>query len=165
MNIRYMTLDDVDAIVSLENKVWTAETTPAPLPISDPHKVITKFESGTRYLVAEQEETGDLLGVLDFQPLYPFESGKEVVTFGIAVDPDQHRSGIGSALIDAFFKEAKTEHYRKVVIHVLGNNEQAIAFYQKLQFTQEASLKKMFRINGQLVDDVIFTYTLEAEDA
>lgn len=38
MNIRYMTLDDIDAIVSLENKVWTAETTPAPFPSLTPIK-------------------------------------------------------------------------------------------------------------------------------
>lgn len=65
MKIRYMTLDDVEDIVSIENKVWTAETTPAPLPISDANKVIEKYEQNTKYLIAEDDD-GLVLGVLDF---------------------------------------------------------------------------------------------------
>ncbi|MEQ9763573.1 GNAT family protein [Streptococcus sp. ZJ151] len=160
MNIRYMTLDDIEDIVSLENKVWTAETTPAPLPISDPNKVIEKYENNTKYLIAEDND-GLVLGVLDFHAFYPFESGKHVVTFGIAVDPEERREGVGQALIDYFFKEAIAENYRKVIIHVLSTNHQAVQFYKELGFTQEARVKETYLINGDYVDDLIFTYTLE----
>ncbi|MGT2832288.1 GNAT family N-acetyltransferase [Streptococcus halotolerans] len=162
MNIRYMTLDDIEDIVSLENKVWTAETTPAPLPISDPNKVIEKYENNTKYLIAEDKD-GLVLGVLDFHAFYPFESGKHVVTFGIAVDPEERREGVGQALIDDFFKEAIAENYRKAIIHVLSTNHQAVQFYKELGFTQEACLKETYLINGNYVDDLIFTYTLEED--
>ncbi|MDG3142849.1 GNAT family N-acetyltransferase [Streptococcus suis] len=164
MNIRYMTLDDIDAIVSLENKVWTAETTPAPLPISDPNKVMEKYEQNTKYLIAEDDE-GLLLGVLDFHAFYPFDSGKHIVTFGLAVDPDKRREGVGQALIDDFFKKALADNYRKVIIHVLSTNHQAVSFYKELGFTQEARLKDTFFINGAYVDDLIFSYQLEDADA
>ncbi|AXJ14063.1 GNAT family N-acetyltransferase [Streptococcus pluranimalium] len=164
MKIRYMTLDDVEDIVSIENKVWTAETTPAPLPISDANKVIEKYEQNTKYLVAEDED-GLVLGVLDFHTFYPFESGKHIVTFGIAVDPDERREGVGQALIDYFFKEALADNYRKVIIHVLSTNHQAVQFYEELGFTQEARLKETFLINGNYVDDLMFSYDLEAFDA
>lgn len=164
MKIRYMTLDDVEDIVSIENKVWTAETTPAPLPISDANKVIEKYEQNTKYLVAEDED-GLVKGVLDFHTFYPFESGKHIVTFGIAVDPDERREGVGQALIDYFFKEALADNYRKVIIHVLSTNHQAVQFYEELGFTQEARLKETFLINGDYVDDLMFSYDLEEFDA
>lgn len=164
MKIRYMTLDDVEDIVSIENKVWTAETTPAPLPISDANKVIEKYEQNTKYLIAEDDD-GLVLGVLDFQDFYPFDSGKHIVTFGIAVDPDERREGVGKALIDYFFKEALADNYRKVIIHVLSTNHQAVQFYEELGFTQEARLKETFLINEDYVDDLMFSYDLEAFNA
>lgn len=164
MKIRYMTLDDVENIVSIENKVWTAETTPAPLPISDANKVIEKYEQNTKYLIAEDDD-GLVLGVLDFHDFYPFDSGKHIVTFGIAVDPDERREGVGKALIDYFSKEALADNYRKVIIHVLSTNHQAVQFYEELGFTQEARLKETFLINGDYVDDLMFSYDLEAFNA
>ncbi|MFU2206104.1 GNAT family N-acetyltransferase [Streptococcus pluranimalium] len=164
MKIRYMTLDDVEDIVSIENKVWTAESTPAPLPISDANKVIEKYEQNTKYLIAEDED-GLVKGVLDFHTFYPFESGKHIVTFGIAVDPDKRSEGVGQALIDYFFKEALADNYRKVIIHVLSTNHQAVTFYEELGFTQEARLKETFLINGDYVDDLMFSYDLEEFNA
>lgn len=165
MNIRYMTLEDIDDIVSIENKVWTAETTPAPLPISDANKILEKFESNTHYLIAEDETSHEILGVLDFHPYYSFESGKHVVTFSIAVDPDNQKEGVGKALMDYFFEEAKTKDFQKVTIHVLANNQQAIAFYQSFHFSEEGRVTNAFLINGDYVDDLVLSLSLEDGNA
>ena len=83
------------------------------------------------------------------------------MTFGIAVVEKERRKGIGRALVQIFLNEVKND-YQKVLIHVLSSNQEAVLFYKKLGFDLEACLTKQFFLKGQYVDDLIYSYDLEA---
>ncbi|WP_307977361.1 GNAT family N-acetyltransferase [uncultured Streptococcus sp.] len=156
-------IDDIDAVVTLENSVWNETNTPAPLPVANPDKITRNLQIGTQMLVAEHE--GQLVGVLDYQPRYPFASGSHVVTFGIAVKDGMRGLGVGRQLMAQFLTNAKDEGYKKVVLNVLGSNPKAIAFYEKLGFVQEACLKNEFYLDGRYVDGLNYSLTLEDANA
>ena len=143
MKISPMLLSDIEQVVELENKTWSEQNTPVPLPVASKDQIIQKFESNTHFLVAKIKDK--IVGVLDYSPLYPFPSGQHIVTFGIAVAEKERRKGIG-----------------KVLIHVLRSNQEAVLFYKKLGFDLEARLTKQFFLKGQYVDDLIYSYDLEA---
>ena len=143
MKISPMLLSDIEQVVELENKTWSEQNTPVPLPVASKDQIIQKFESNTHFLVAKIKDK--IVGVLDYSPLYPFPSGQHIVTFGIAVAEKERRKGIG-----------------KVLIHVLSSNQEAVLFYKKLGFDLEARLTKQFFLKGQYVDDLIYSYDLEA---
>ena len=159
MKIRPMLLTDVDQVVQLENKTWTSENTPGLIPVTSKEKIITDFENGTHFLVAEENQV--IIGVLDYRPYYPFPSGRHIVTFGIAVFREKRGQGIGRQLIEEFFKVAQADDFQKVLINVLSTNLKAIAFYEKLGFHLEARLPKQFYIDKNYIDDLIFSYYLE----
>ncbi|VED90593.1 GNAT family acetyltransferase [Streptococcus equinus] len=159
MQIRPMKLEDIEQVVAMENKTWDNFNTPASLPAANKHKIIQTFQNHSHYLVAE--ENGVILGVLDYHAYYPFPSARHVVSFIIAVDKDTQGQGIGHSLIQAFFTVAKSDNYKKVVIHVLSSNKNACRFYENIGFTLEATLKNQFYLNGTYVDDLIYSYYLE----
>lgn len=159
MKISPMTLSDIDQVVELENKTWSEQNTPVPLPVASKDQIIQKFESNTHFLVAKIKDK--IVGVLDYSSLYPFPSGQHIVTFGIAVAEKERRKEIGRALVQIFLNEVKSD-YQKVLIHVLSSNQEAVLFYKKLGFDLEARLTKQFFLKGQYVDDLIYSYDLEA---
>ncbi|MGT2959979.1 GNAT family N-acetyltransferase [Streptococcus caballi] len=156
--IRPMELADIDQVVALENTVWTSHNTPATLPVASRDKIIQCFEDNTHFLIAQEDD--QIVGVLDYHPYYPFTNGRHVVTFGIAIENGWRRKGIGQQLWQAFLEEIKGD-YRKVVIHVLSSNQEALSFYQKLGFRQEGCLKKQFFLDDHYADDLIYSYDLE----
>ncbi|MCB4928920.1 GNAT family N-acetyltransferase [Streptococcus mutans] len=157
MKIRPILLSDIEQVVQLENKAWTIQNTPAPLPLTNKNKIIQRFEKDTHYLIAEKD--GNVLGVLHYEPYYSFPSGHHVVTFGIAVDEKERKKGVGRRLIKSFLEEAK-EDYQKVQLHILATNQEVLSFFENLGFTEEARLNKQFFLNGQYVDDLIYTLYL-----
>lgn len=159
MQIRPMKLEDIDQVVALQNSTWNNFSTPSKLPDASRQKIIRDFHNQSHYLVAE--ENGVILGVLDYHAYYPFPSARHVVSFIIAVDKDTQGQGIGHSLIQAFFTVAKSDNYKKVVIHVLSSNKNACRFYENIGFTLEATLKNQFYLNGTYVDDLIYSYYLE----
>lgn len=163
MIIRPMELMDIDQVVKLENQIWNSRNTPAPLPISSKKSLLKRFEEDRHYLLAE--DAGIILGVLDYQPYYPFPSGKHVVTFSISVRPDVRGQGIGRQLFEAFCQAIRRDQYKKILLHVLSSNPEACLFYEKLGFKEEAVLKNQFYLNGHSVDDLIYSYYLEDNHA
>lgn len=163
MQIRPMELEDIEQVVHLENKTWNSLNTPAVLPIASKEKILKQFENQTHFLVAEDND--HIVGVLDYQPNYPFPSGHHVVTFGIAVASNKQGMGIGKQLILHFLERAKIDGYRKVSIHVLSTNNSAATFYEKVGFRLEARLTSQFYIDSRYVDDLIYSYDLEGNHA
>ena len=50
--------------------------------------------------------------------------------------PTHRKTGVGRLLVDAVLDWAKARNVRILSLMVVGNNETAIRFYQKLGFTQ-----------------------------
>lgn len=62
------------------------------------------------------------------------------VEFGIAIAKDYWSYGIGKNLLGMSTKWADENHIKKIVLHVLEQNDKAIALYQRFGFQVEGKL-------------------------
>ena len=54
--------------------------------------------------------------------------------YGMWVDPRIRRAGVGRALVDAVTAQARDAGKRRVILHVVADNEAATALYQRAGF-------------------------------
>lgn len=79
----------------------------------------------------------------------------------IAVAPDVHRAGIGTALIRHCEKQAKTRSLPALLLEVRPSNAKALAFYQRHGFEQIAVRKDYYpAAGGQREDACVMRKTL-----
>lgn len=159
MMIRKMHESDLPQVLALDQRSWTAQTSPVWQRQKSLDDLKQALLRGTQILLAEEGQ--DILGYLDYQPYYPFPAGHHVVTFGILVDKAYQGQGIGQTLFQAFLDEARKASYRKISIPVLASNHKALAFYEKNGFKEEARLRQHFFIQGHYVDGLILGKDLE----
>lgn len=67
----------------------------------------------------------------------------------VAVSPDVQRGGIGVALMEAVFEEAREQGARRVSLEVRPSNVAAKALYRKLGFRQIADRKGYYEDTGE----------------
>ena len=75
---------------------------------------------------------------------------------GICIGPDFQGSGYGSsamALLEDYLK--RVFNLRKLLLHVLADNKDAVKFYLKLGFDEVGRMKEHFLNNGEYRDVVI----------
>lgn len=69
-----------------------------------------------------------------------------VVQLGsLAVDPRLHGKGLGRAMIDDALKHFRSEGLRRVELFAESDNAQAIAFYERLGFVHEGTLRDFYK--------------------
>lgn len=86
------------------------------------------------FLVAEDEH-GTVLGYVNGNPLRPHDAYKWNVESTIILAPDApRRSGIASALYEAFFQALLRQGYRHVYAVIVDTNEASIALHDSLGF-------------------------------
>ena len=88
------------------------------------------------YLVAEDENTGDVIGTVTgvnhFRAFNDPERGSSL--WCLAVDPQAAQPGIGEALVRRLAEHMKARRAAFLDLSVLHDNEQAITLYEKLGF-------------------------------
>lgn len=160
MQIRQIEPRDFAKVADLENKNWTLESTPVILNASA-EKILDKIMKGSRYFLAEDEENGDILGILDCGSHHVSEFASHVLTFGVMTVEKARGKGVASSLIKYIIQLAKDEGYKKISIRAMGTNPTALSLYTKLGFVIEGQLKAEFFINGKYVDDYFLAYYLD----
>ena len=98
-------------------------------------------------------ESGQVVGFLDYSPIWPEEMYGKQWSFEIAVSKDAQGSGIGKKLIGQMLTNAQQAEVAKISLRVLGSNPRAISFYEHLGFVREGHYRKEFHLNGKWVDD------------
>lgn len=82
-----------------------------------------------RYLVAEAEESGELLGYAGLMA-----SGTEADVQTVAVAPSAQGRGVGALLLRALVEEASHSGATSVLLEVRADNDAAIALYRRHGF-------------------------------
>jgi ribosomal-protein-alanine acetyltransferase len=126
MTIRTATINDLDAIMVLENSVfgtdaWSVDIMNAEL--AGEHN---------RYLVV-QDSDGDVIAYAGL--LSPRGSGQADVQT-IAVAPLARRAGLGRSLMTELIAEAQSRGAREIFLEVRADNPGAEALYESLGFTR-----------------------------
>jgi diaminopimelate decarboxylase len=91
---------------------------------------------------------------------------RHVATLGMAVDAAWRGRGIGSALMSAALRWARSEGLEKVSLEVYPGNVAAIALYRKFGFVEEGRLHRQSRKSYGYEDEVLMSRWLAppAED-
>lgn len=122
--LRDATLDDLDAIMALEEHLFPGDAWSAAMMAAElaaPH---------TRYLVAEAE--GAIVGYAGLSVL-PGSPQADIQTIGVA--PACRRLGLGTALLTALLDEAERRGATEVLLEVRADNPGAQALYERHGFT------------------------------
>lgn len=101
----------------------------------------------------------DLAGrIVGFQVIEPFvtytKTMDHVAHWGTYVHPGFRRRGIGRQLAGATLEFARTNGYEKVVIYVLADNAEGLAYYRSLGFERKGVLARQTKIDGIYHDEV-----------
>lgn len=116
------------------------------------------------YLVAEDEQTGEVIGtVTGIDHIRAFSDPEQGSSLWcLAVDPQARHAGIGETLVRRLGEHFKARGSAFMDLSVLHDNEQAIALYEKLGFRRipAFSVKRKNSINERL-----YASPLEAYDA
>jgi ribosomal protein S18 acetylase RimI-like enzyme len=144
-NIRAIRVEDSAAYHSLVNEVKDERTylfSTLRFSLEDTEKYIEHHEAVSNPIWGAFDEEGVLLGWIDFNR-GNFSEIAHTATLGMGVKKQFRGQGIGSALMDACVKSAKSLGIEKLELEVFASNTAARALYIKKGFFEEGiRLKK-----------------------
>ena len=123
ISIRPASLDDISAILEIENKTNQMPWTEA--------QFISSMEVG-HYSVVLQEEN-NILGFAIYSPIIP-----ESHLLNIAIHPNHQGRGLGDKLLQKIIFQNKTMGVKVISLEVRVSNLPAIALYEKWGFFKDA---------------------------
>ncbi len=104
-------------------------------------------------------ESGRVIGMVGIERMsHPVN--RHVATLGMSVESARRRMGIGSALLAAALRWARSAGVEKVTLEVYPTNEAAIALYRKFGFVEEGRLAKQSKKSYGYEDEVIMSQWL-----
>lgn len=165
MEIRTIEPRDFATVAQLENENWTKISTPVDMN-STVEQIMEKVLKGMQYFLAVDENSGEILGVLDCGPRHPHprvSSGNHVMTFGVMTVEKARGKGIAQALILHLIDFVKSDGVKKLSIEALSTNPAALKLYEKLGFVQEGCQKAEFYLDGKYVDNLIYAYFIDED--
>jgi ribosomal protein S18 acetylase RimI-like enzyme len=156
--IRPAVAADDAALATLDQRVWSWLSSPAPAPAPG-----TPFfdDQSTPEDVLVAEAGGAVAGYVQIGRPTPVPANAHVLMVrGLAVDPDRRGAGIGRALVAAAVAEARARGARRLTLRVLAPNAPARAVYAAAGFVVEGVLREEFHLDGGYVDDVLMARDL-----
>src|SRR5262245_24753172 len=136
ITIRRATVDDAKEITGVINSVIAeARYTILDKPFSDEEERTFISSLGGRSALYVAEIDGKIAGVQVVDRFSTFaNSTSHVATMGTWLRSEYRGRGVGRLLAEESFRFARSNGYRKIVIQVLADNEQALRFYRALGF-------------------------------
>lgn len=128
MLIRRMTVEDIPAVVEIENQCFS-------LPWSENSFLDSLAREDTIFLVCVDEVVTGYMGM--------YLSFDEASVTNVAVAPCCQKRGYGESLVIAAKEEAKEAKIERIFLEVRLSNVPAISLYKKLGF-QELGIRKKF---------------------
>jgi ribosomal protein S18 acetylase RimI-like enzyme len=158
VTVRPAVIDDVDALVALGNRLeGEAEFMlgSAIDPASGASLIKASLEDasddGPRCRVFVAETGGAIIGICLCREL-AHRAQQGVVQFGLGVDDEFRRRGIGRALTDQALAWAAGAGVRRMQLAVIRANAPALRLYEQAGFEIEGTLRRAAKIDGQFHD-------------
>lgn len=140
------------ALSEVANEMVFLEMTQAPA-----LELVTKYQTDlinkggpSFYAVSEDRVVG-------WCDVFPKENPRQAHrgTLGMGILKPFRGQGIGSRLVDAVLKKAKSFGLEKVELTVYTSNPGAIALYEKFGFEREGLIRSYRKVNGQTFDGIL----------
>ena len=157
LTIRPAMRDDASGIVDVANPiidagVYTAFDTP--FTVDAEQRYIEAFPPRGIFHVAVAGDT-----IVGFQSMEPFatytHAFDHVGVLGTYVELSRRRMGIGSALFEATFEEARRKQYEKLFTYILVHNDAALRAYTRHGFSIVGTARRHARIRNTYVDMLV----------
>ena len=155
--VRPAVVSDAAGIVDVVNPiidagVYTAFDTP--FTVEAERRYIEKFPARGIFHVAVAGEA-----IVGFQSMEPFatytHAFDHVGVLGTYVELSRRRMGIGSALFEATFAEARRKHYEKLFTYIFVHNAAALRAYTRHGFSIVGTARQHARIRNSDVDMLV----------
>jgi len=149
---------DEPELLAINLATWSPQVSPGPRPPADQPFFGPRLRAED-VLVAERDDV--LLGFAIVTPAGSMPSHEHVqVLNGLAVVPARQGAGIGRLLVEAAVDRARVRGARKLTLRVLANNVRARRLYESYGFAVEGVLVAEYRLQGQILDDVLMALHL-----
>jgi putative acetyltransferase len=120
-------------------------------PVMSKEKFLPVFENFVNELKI-YEEADNLLALVGITRL-PHRSSHVAYIHKLAVNPEFQNKGIGRKLFSTVITDLKNAGVKRLELKVESDNHNAIAFYKKIGFQIEGTLKGYFNREGEMVDE------------
>lgn len=110
------------------------------------------------FLVAER--AGRIVGETNLRPFSRYAATSHVRVFGIGLDREVRRRGLGTELTRRAIAWAKEQGVTRIELQVFADNAAAIGLYEKMGFVREGVRRALFRFGDRSVDDVLMALLL-----
>ncbi len=156
--LRAWAQDDLDALGKLRNDLTLQEmlmSQPRPNSVDRVQDWLTGKsgrDDGVFFVIAKRDSDR----VLGYAQVVNMNTMHGTGELGICIGPDVQGSGYGSSamiLLEDYLK--RVFNLRKLLLHVLADNKDAVKFYLKLGFDEVGRMKEHFLNNGEYRDVVI----------
>jgi ribosomal-protein-alanine N-acetyltransferase len=133
--LRAMTVDDLPAIMQLEEDLFAPDTWTAAMYRDELGRPDTRH-----YLVAENGP-----GVVGYGGLIAYDDEAHIATLGVA--PDRQGEGLGALLLDALLAEADRRS-PVVLLEVRADNDVAQGLYRRRGFAEIGRRRRYYQPSG-----------------
>ncbi|MDR9853455.1 GNAT family N-acetyltransferase [Paenibacillus sp. VCA1] len=158
LTIRVSRMKDAQALMDIDELVWTERTAPEPLRWTSREEFLRHCPPESQ-LVADAD--GTVCGYVGFRDPTGLAAHAHVCEINIAVHPAYQREGIGTRLIGEAKVWAAGQGKLKLRLRVLSTNAGAIRFYRKCGFVEEGRLHREYRVGGGYADEIWMAYFLD----
>ena len=141
VRLRRMTIDDLPAIMELEEQLFAPDTWTAAMYRDELAQTDTRH-----YLVAEDEApAGGQTSLVGYGGLIAYDDEAHIATLGVA--PARQGEGIGARLLDALLVEADRRS-PVVLLEVRADNDVAQALYRRRGFAEVGRRRGYYQPSG-----------------
>lgn len=155
--IRPAVASDAAGIVEVVNPIIDASVYTAfdtPFTVEGERRYIAALPARGIFHVAVAGEA-----IVGFQSMEPFatytHAFDHVGVLGTYVELSRRRMGIGSALFEATFEEARRKQYEKLFTYILAQNAAALRAYTKHGFSIVGTARRHARLRNTYVDMLV----------
>ncbi|AXB33672.1 GNAT family N-acetyltransferase [Vibrio campbellii] len=154
MQIRPITVNDIDHFISLWNRVYEeGEYLRSPAPDKAMlSEVITRVEKESipQFMAFDEKR---LVGSIEIFPaeMCGYEGGEFAKTgfLGIHIDQQYRNQGLGKKLLETAIQSGWQYGYDTIALHVYKSNQRAITLYEKFGFEHCGELGEVLLPNGK----------------
>ncbi len=158
IKIRNMKIDDAPGIVNILNPIIEyggLTVLDTSFSIEQEAEFLSHFpEQGLFHIAVGEDER-----IIGFQVAEPFaaytHAFDHVASIGTYVDLSLRGKGVGTNLCRHTFEHAGEKGFKKFFTYVLAQNERALRFYLRQNFSIVGRAKCQARIGGQYVDEMV----------
>jgi phosphinothricin acetyltransferase len=155
--VRRATTGDLEAIrriynEGIEDRVATLDREPKSL--EEIAEWWSTHDGRYAVLVAIDSDEGQVVGWASLNPFSQRCAHANIADLSVYVARRYRGKGIGYSLLTALVQQAKTDGFRKIVLHALDSNENGKRLYRKSGFSEVGVYREHGMLDGRFVDVV-----------